>query len=189
MTDRPVHVELDHRLRFSDGFDLSLIIGVLELLLGDVGCELDDFVGLAVCTANWIVGRLDIDFPAPLAEALVLRRLIFSGIETLPEVLVFGTRRKGWIGEHAVMLTFDLIQGVAHDPQKQIICMQNGSIHVELDNRLRLVQGIDDRAKLVRVPTLRVYGWHRGLRLIFDFLRNGHLANGGAVYRLNLAFH
>ena len=72
--DRAVHVELDHGLRPADRRDLAGVFHALDLLRGDVGGELDDLERLAVGVEDRVVGRLDPDFLAALAEALVLRR-------------------------------------------------------------------------------------------------------------------
>ena len=76
--DRAVQVEFDDGLGLADGGDLALVIGVLQLGGGDVRGELDDFERLAVEVEDGVVGGLNPDFLAALADALVFRRLEFA---------------------------------------------------------------------------------------------------------------
>ena len=66
-------------------------IGSLELLLGDVGGVLDDLEGLAVLIEDRVVGGLDPDLLAALADPLVLGRLVFAAVQRSPRSL--GSRR------------------------------------------------------------------------------------------------
>ena len=73
--DRAVQVELDDRLGLADGGDLALVIRVLQLGGGDIGGELDDLERLAVEVEDRVVGGLNPDLLAALADALVFRGL------------------------------------------------------------------------------------------------------------------
>ena len=68
-----------------DRGDLAGVFHALDLLRGDVGGELDHPDRLAVLVQDRIVGGLDPDFLAALAEALVLRGLEFAAVELGPE--------------------------------------------------------------------------------------------------------
>src|ERR1700761_7111602 len=70
--DGAVEIELDHRLRTADRRDLAGVLHVADLLRGDVARELDDLHRLAAGIQDRIVGRLDPDLAAPLADALDL---------------------------------------------------------------------------------------------------------------------
>ena len=62
---------------------------VQRLLLGrNVGGVLDHFEGLAVLVHDRVVGSLNPDLLAALAQALVLRRLVFATVQLGPELLV-----------------------------------------------------------------------------------------------------
>ena len=69
--DRTIEFELNHRLRFTDRIDLSGKIGILQRRFGDVGGEFHDLEGLAVVIENRVVGCLNPDLLAALADALV----------------------------------------------------------------------------------------------------------------------
>ena len=116
--DRAVQVELDHRLGLADGGDLALEIGVLQLGGGDIRGELDDLERLAVEVEDRVVGGLDPDFLAALADALVLRGLELAVVEVAPELLVFRAVPVGRLDKHAVVLALDLVQAVAEDFRK-----------------------------------------------------------------------
>ena len=90
--DRAVEFELDDRLRLADGRELAFEIRVAQFLLGDVGGVLDDLERLAVHVRDRVVRRLDPDFPAALADALVTADVGFAAVELLPERAVFGAR-------------------------------------------------------------------------------------------------
>src|SRR5262249_34079196 len=82
--------ELDNCLRFADGGNLTLVVGILQLLLRCVRRDLADLKRLAVQIENWIVPRLNPTFPAALADALVLSGVRFAAAELLPKQPIFG---------------------------------------------------------------------------------------------------
>ena len=68
-----------------DGF-LHLAAPQSVLDLGrDIGGELDDLIRSCRCVLDRIVGRLNPDHPAVLADPLVFRRLIFATPQRVPE--------------------------------------------------------------------------------------------------------
>src|SRR5262249_7570664 len=67
-----VERELDDCLRLADGGKLALVIGILQLLLRDIGRKLDDLERLAVRIEDRIVARLNPNLPAALADPFVL---------------------------------------------------------------------------------------------------------------------
>ena len=136
VTDRAVERELDHRLRLADGGELALVIGVAQLLLGDIGRVFDDLVGLAVAVEDRIVAGPDPDFLAALADALVLARIEFAAAELLPEQPVFGGLAVAWFSEHAVVLAFDFLERVTQRIQEILVGMQNLAIERKFDDGL-----------------------------------------------------
>ena len=89
--DGAVQLELDHGLRAVDRRDLAGVLHAADLLRGDVGRELDDLDRLAVAVEHRIVGRLDPDLLAALADALVFGGLDIRRASALPRTP--GTRR------------------------------------------------------------------------------------------------
>jgi len=65
----------------ADGRDVAGLLHGADLRGGDVGRELDHLDGFAVAVEDWVVGRLDPDFLAAFADALVFRSLVFAPIE------------------------------------------------------------------------------------------------------------
>ena len=91
--DLAVERELDDRLRLVDRRELAFEIRVAQLLLGDVGCELDDLERLAAAVEDRIVAGLNPDFLAALADPLVLAGVELAAAELVPELLILGARR------------------------------------------------------------------------------------------------
>ena len=75
----------------------------------DVGDEIDDFHDAVVEIENRIVGRLDPDFLAALADALEFLADMFAAIQFAPEFLIFGGLRVGRVDEYAMMLALDFL--------------------------------------------------------------------------------
>ena len=69
--DRAVHVEFNYRLRPADRRNLAgVFVHTADLVGGSIGHELDDTGGPAVGVEDRVVGRLDPDLAAALAELL-----------------------------------------------------------------------------------------------------------------------
>ena len=81
LKDGAVHLELDHGLRLADRFHLAGIVGVGQLLLGDVGSVFDDLEGLAVEIVDGVIGRLDPDFPPAFADTLEFVGNILAAVQ------------------------------------------------------------------------------------------------------------
>ena len=135
--DRAVHLEFDHGLRFADGRDLARVVSVEKLLRGHVGGKLDHLEGLAAWIENRVVGGLNPDFLAALADALVFGRLVFAAIQGRPELAVFAALLVGRLDKHAMVLALDLLQPVTQGLEKVVVGGQDRPVHGELDNRLR----------------------------------------------------
>lgn len=148
-----VEIELDDRLGALDGGELAGHLSARQLGDGDVGSELDDLHRLAVDVEDRVVGRLQPDVAAVLGAALVLTRLELAGTEALPElgVLVAGGALR--IDEHPVMLALDLGQRIAHRVQEIAVGGEDAPAQIELDDRLRAVDG-RDLADELRVAAL-----------------------------------
>ena len=139
--DGAVHVELDHGLGPADRGDLAGVLHALDLLRRDVGRELDHPDRLAAAIEDRIVGGLDPDLAAALAEALVLRGLEFAAVQLGPEFAIGRALALGRIDEHAVMLALDFGQRVAHGAEKILVRGDDGAVELELDHGLRLADG------------------------------------------------
>jgi len=135
--DGAVEIEFDHRLRTADGGNLAGILHVADFLLRDVGGEFDDFDGPAGAVQNRIVGRLDPDLAAALADALVLSRLKFTAVEARPERLVRVAAAQIRRREHLMMLALDFVETVTHRVEKVLVGGDDRAVHLELDHRLR----------------------------------------------------
>ncbi len=94
--------ELDNRLRPRQSLDLAGIFCNFQLLGGDVGGDLDNLDRLATAHDR-VIGRLDPDFLAALADALILLLVEVAGGEFRPERLIVCRFHKCRFNEHAVM--------------------------------------------------------------------------------------
>ena len=84
--DRAVQRELDHRLRLADRRDLAGVFGVLQILRAVMSmANFTTLNGLPLPSRIGIVGRLNPDFLAALAEPLVLGGLVFAAIESFAQ--------------------------------------------------------------------------------------------------------
>jgi hypothetical protein len=104
--------------------------------------------------AYWIVGSLDPDFLSPLAEALVLGRLVFAAPQPIPELTVFGALAQRGLDEYAVMLARDLGQCVAHRGKKILVGCHDRAVEIELDHGLRLADSIELCGRIGRARLL-----------------------------------
>ena len=114
----------------------------------------DDLEGLAVEVEDRVVGGLDPDFLAALADALVFGGLEFAVVEVAPELPVLGAGAVGRLDEQAVMLALDLVQPIAERLEEVVVGGDDRAVHVELDDRLGLADG-GDLALVVGVLQLR----------------------------------
>lgn len=150
--------KLDNSLRLRDRCKLAGRIGRGELLRGDVGGKLDDLERLARGIQNGVVGRLDPDFLAALADPLEFGCLEFTTPQLFPEGAIIGTGRIGRLDEHAVMLPGDLSEIVAQGTKEIGIGRNDRSVDRELDHRLRTRYRVDDSLGLVSKITFRSTG-------------------------------
>ena len=112
-----------------------------QLLLCHVGGEFHHFYRSSAGVKNGVVRSLNPDFFAALADALVLCRLVLAAVEPDPEFLVVGALTVGLIHKHAVVLAFDLIQGIAQGMEEIIVGVEDRPVHTEFNDRLRLADG------------------------------------------------
>jgi hypothetical protein len=82
-------------------------------LRGDLGGVFHHLVRLAVQIKNRIVGGLNPDILATLADALVFPRLILATIEVVPERAIGAAITLGGRHEHAVMPALDFAERIA----------------------------------------------------------------------------
>jgi hypothetical protein len=102
-----------------------------------------------------IVGRLDPDFLAALADALVFGRLVFAAPERFPEHPVGRAVALLRLDEHAVMLSLDFRQAIAERVEKRLVGGDDGAVGVEVDHGLRLVDRLDLAIRIDRQHLLR----------------------------------
>src|SRR6202000_1287762 len=84
-----------------------------------------------------IVGGDYPDLLSSLADALVLGRLEFAAAKTCPELAIFGAVPLRSCDEHAVMPAPDLLERIAHNIEKVFVGMNDGTVEIERDHRLR----------------------------------------------------
>src|SRR6202012_4530813 len=120
---------------------LAGVFHALDFLRGDVGGELDHLERLALAVEDRVVGSLDPDFPAALADPLVLRGLELTAVKLGPEFAVGAAVACRRLDEHAVMLALDFLQRVTERGEKIRIGRDDRSVEVELDHRLRFADG------------------------------------------------
>ena len=103
------------------GFSASLLQGLgVANLLRDVGRIFDDLQRLAFRPDDRIVGRLDPDLAPALADALVLRGVVLTPGQLVPEHPVFRALALRRIDEHRVMLALDLGQRIAEPRARRV---------------------------------------------------------------------
>ena len=97
-----------------------------------------------------IVGRLDPDLPPPFREALVGPGIVLAPPKTSPERAILRCRGVGGLAEHAVMLAGDFRKAVPKRPAKILVRLEDISLEIELYDRLRLGNGIEDIFRIGR---------------------------------------
>ncbi len=106
--DIALKIKFDHGLRLADGINLPGIVGGLQFLCSDITCNLEHLIGLAIAAFDRIIGRLDPDFLATLAEPLKFGGEGFPALQAVPEILVFRTSGELRINKHAVVIATHL---------------------------------------------------------------------------------
>ena len=119
---------------------LSLFMG--DRLGGGVGGVFHHLVGLAVEIADRVVGSLDPDLLAALADPLVLGGLELAAVQAGPEFAI-GFALLGRRHEHRVMLALDLVEPVADRAEEILVGGDDGAVHVEFDHGLRFADRLD----------------------------------------------
>jgi hypothetical protein len=136
---RAVEVELDHRLGAADRRQLAAVFHGAQLLRRDVDGELDHLHRLAGFIEDRIVGTLDPDVPAALADPFEFAGLERAAAELCPEFAIFLAVAGGRRDEQTVVLAPDLRQRVAHGVEKILVGRDDRAVDVEFDDSLRLV--------------------------------------------------
>src|SRR6202007_1161430 len=107
---------------------------------------------------------LDPDFPAALADPLVLRGLELTAVKLGPEFAVGAAVACRRLDEHAVMLALDFLQRITECGEKIRVGRDDRSVEVELDHRLRFADGLRlCQRTLQSCPALKTE--HIGLRV------------------------
>ena len=143
--DGPVGVERHDALRPVEGLERLLARDRADLPIGDVGRDDDDAAGLAGPVRDRAVGRLDPDLAAALADAPVLAELGLAAAQRLPEPGVGGILAVGAVDEEGVVPPEKLLQPVPHDGQETRIGRGDLPVEIELEDRLRRLDGVHAR--------------------------------------------
>src|SRR6516165_1112982 len=116
------------------------MVGIDRLLLRDICRVFHDLERLATAADQWVVGGLDPDLFAALANPLVLSGLVFAAIEFRPKLSIFRTLLVGRLDKHSVMGALYLGERVSHRVEEICVGGDNRTVHVEFDDRLRFVE-------------------------------------------------
>ena len=138
-----IKIELDHRQAAANGIDLCRERAGAVLFLGDVAGDLYHLHRLSVGIEDGVVGCLDPDFLAILAQALVFAGIEFALGQLVPEQAVAFALHFRRIAEDAVMTPFDFGDGIAHQAQEIGIGGKDVARKVEFDDRLGAVDCAD----------------------------------------------
>ncbi len=125
------------------GFEGLGQLGVLLLAMRQVGGELHHLVGPAVGIEDRIVGGLDPDRLAALAETMELPGLEVSVMQAGPEFPIFRAVPIGGIDEHRMMTADHLVETIARHREEILIGGEDDPVEVELDHRLRTADRVD----------------------------------------------
>ena len=105
--------------------------------LRHIRCKLDDLADLSLVIDDRIIGRLDPDLLAALAEAQEFVGGELTTSEPLPELPVFLRLHIGGIAEHPVMPPLNFLQLVPQRPAEILVGGENLTCRREFDHRLR----------------------------------------------------
>ncbi len=128
--------EFDDGLRPRQGIDLAGIFRRLQLARGNIGGNLDHFHRLAAAKHR-IVGGLDPDFPAALADALILPLIELACRKLCPEGLVILRRHLSGLDKHAVMPADDFRKLITERATEVLIGGENLSGQIKFYDGLR----------------------------------------------------
>ena len=141
--DDAIEPELDHGLHAADRRDLPLVVGIAQLGFGDVGRVLDHFERLALLVDDRTVDALDVNLASPFADPTKLAGDEFAAIEPLPHIAVLSAARVVSSTNMLWRLPFDLLQRVTHRLQENVVGTDDRAVQLELDHRLRTLDGCD----------------------------------------------
>ena len=131
---------------------------------GDVGRDLDDLQNRALRIHHGIVGGLNPDLAAALADALVFARVEFAAAELGPEFFVVGAARVVRVDEQAVVFAYDLREAVAQRLAEIFVRGEDFSRRVELDDGERPTERVKDCLRSLS-PKKHVMAKHEKLPL------------------------
>ena len=141
--NRAIELELNHRLRFRNGGDLSFVVRRRAHPLGDVRGVLDDHERLAVLVEDRVIGGLDPDGLAVLLDALVGRAVELAPAQLGPEIEIRGLFPLSGLHKNAVMLTDDLARLIAYGITEISIRLEDMPLKVKMNHRHGLIQRAD----------------------------------------------
>gem|GEM_PF-6156746 len=139
--DVALQVELDDGLGLVDRGELSCEVRREELLRRDVGGELDHLARRAGAVEDRIVGGLDPDLAAILADPAVLTGIERTGSKLFPELPVCRRACMVRVDEHRVVAPLDVLQRVTEGGQEVFVGDEDRAVHRELDDCLHAVEG------------------------------------------------
>src|SRR3954452_23927214 len=138
--DDPVKPEFDHRLRLAYRVALAEQGRIIHLLSRHVAGDLDDALRPALVVEDRVVGGLDPDLPAALANPLELPSLELTSGQAFPEIPVLEAIALLRVDEHCVVLAGDLAQRIPHRFQEYFVRCPDNAVQTKLDRGLRPLQ-------------------------------------------------
>ncbi len=111
------------------------MLGVTQLLAGDIDGHLDDLQDFALPVEHRIVRPLDPDIATTLGDAMILASLKLSATKFVPECGVFGAGCVVSRHEQAMVLTAHLIARIAHGSAEILVRIQDSALPIELNDR------------------------------------------------------
>jgi hypothetical protein len=114
-----------------------------------VGGESDDLERLAVWPQDRMVGRLEPDLPAMLADMAVLSGLEFTPLQAVPESLIGHAVAFLRGNENRVGSSADVGEAVSRDRKEILVGNQDRTIHLERDDGMGAIQGGEGRRGFV----------------------------------------
>jgi len=106
--------------------------------VGNVGCELHDFVGFAFWVKNWIVAGFNPNLRSVFGYPAILSVLEFSTTQRRPKLRILWRLNIRLGHEYLVMLPNYLIARVSKSVEEVFVGMPNAAIQFELNHRHRL---------------------------------------------------
>ena len=122
-----------------------------RVLCGDVPGEGDDLSGVAGDVDDRVVGGMEPDFLATLPKEFGFGGLELPFRQIAPQLFVIRALAVSPLYQEAVGFAFDFVERIAQRSQEVGVGGEDGAVEVELDDRLRAVDGIKLGAQALHV--------------------------------------